>query len=139
MRILLAMLAWLGAAAAQACPGLQAEDAWVREAPPGAMMTVAYAKLRNVGTKPLRITGGASKDFASAELHRTVVENGISRMVGGKLEIAPGAAAALEPGSWHLMLMNPSRPLNAGDQVSIALRCGRKATEFTFTVKAGTE
>lgn len=139
MRFTFALLALLGAAAAHACPGLQAEDAWIREAPPGAMMTVAYAKLKNAGTKPLRITGGFSKDFAGAELHRTVVENGISRMVGGALTLAPGAAAALEPGSWHLMLMKPARELKAGDRVPIALRCGRQATEFTFTVKADTE
>jgi copper(I)-binding protein len=139
MRFVLAMLSVLGAAAAHACPGLQASDTWIREAPPGSMMTVAYAKLRNAGTRPLRITGGFSADFAGAELHRTVVENGLSRMVDGDLDLPPGGAAALEPGSWHLMLMKPARALRAGDQVRVAFQCGKQASEFTFTVKAGTE
>lgn len=140
MRFVLATLVLLAAGPAQACPGLEVDDAWIREVPPGSTMTVAYARLRNVGPQTLRIEGGSSNEFAGAELHRTVVENGISRMVGGAaLELAPGAHAALEPGSWHLMLMNPARPLRAGDHVRLAFQCGKKASEFTFTVKAGPE
>lgn len=101
------------------------------------MMTAAYAKLRNAGDRLLRIDGALGADFAAAELHRTVVENGISRMVHGEpLELRPGAAAALEPGGWHLMLIRPARPLRAGDAVPLALKCGQQATEFTFTVRA---
>jgi len=133
----LAALALLAAHSAQACPGLAVEDAWIRAAPPGAMMTAAYAKLRNDGRQLLRIDGAFSADFAGAELHRTVVENGISRMLHGEpLELAPGARGALEPGGWHLMLMRPTRPLNAGDRVPLALKCGKQAAEFTFTVRA---
>lgn len=136
MRIPL-LLALLAAAPVWACPGLTATDAWIREAPPGAMMTAAYAKLRNGGDQPLRVDGAFGAGFAAAELHHTVVENGLSRMRHGEpLEIAPGARAALAPGGWHLMLMRPFRPLKAGDQVPLALKCGKQATEFLFTVKA---
>ena len=133
----LAALALLAAHSAQACPGLAVEDAWIRAAPPGAMMTAAYAKLRNDGPRPLSIDGAFGAGFASAELHRTIVENGISRMQHGQaLELAPGARGALEPGGWHLMLFRPSRPLKAGDRVPLALKCGKQAAEFTFTVRA---
>lgn len=133
----MAALALLAGTPAQACPGLVVEDAWIREAPPGAMMTAAYAKLRNDGRQALRIDGAFGADFASAELHRTVVENGLSRMVHGEpLELRPGAQAALEPGGWHLMLFRPSRPLKAGDRVPLALKCGQQAAEFSFTVRA---
>lgn len=133
----LPLLTLLAAAPAWACPGLQAEDAWIREAPPGAMMTAAYAKLRNAGDHLLRIDGAFGTDFGGAMLHRTVVENGMSRMVHGEpLELAPGARAALAPGGWHLMLMRPARPLKAGDRVPLSLKCGKQATELLFTVKA---
>lgn len=101
------------------------------------MMTAAYAKLRNGGDRLLRIDGALGADFAGAELHRTLVENGISRMRHGEpLELLPGATAALEPGGWHLMLFRPARPLKAGDRVPLALKCGKAASEFTFTVRA---
>lgn len=126
----------LAAAPAWACPGLEATEAWIRQAPPGAMMTAAYARLRNAGDQLLRIDGAFGAAFAGAELHRTVVENGISRMRHGEpLELLPGATAELAPGGWHLMLMRPSHPLKAGEQVPIALKCGRQATEFLFTVR----
>lgn len=122
---------------AWACPGLEATEAWIREAPPGAMMTAAYAKLHNTGEQLLQVDGAFGDDFGSAMLHRTVVENGLSRMVHGEaLSIAPGARAELAPGGWHLMLMRPNRPLKAGDRVPLALRCGKQGKEFTFTVKA---
>ena len=134
---LLAAVALLACAPARACPGLQVEDAWIREAPPGAMMTAAYARLRNAGSRLLSIDGALGKDFAAAELHRTVVENGLSRMVHGEpLQLEPGATSALAPGGWHLMLMRPAHALKAGDQVPLALKCGREASEFIFTVRA---
>lgn len=113
------------------------EDAWIREAPPGALMTAAYARLRNDGRQLLRIDGALGDAFGSAELHRTIVENGISRMLHGEpLELPPGGRAALEPGGWHLMLFRPARPLKAGDTVPLALKCGKQASEFPFTVRA---
>ena len=137
---LLAAVALLACAPVQACPGLEVKDAWIREAPPGAMMTAAYARLRNGGQRLLRIDGAFGAAFAGAELHRTVVENGISRMVHGEaLELAPGASGALEPGGWHLMLLRPARALKAGERVPLALKCGREATEYTFIVKALSE
>jgi copper(I)-binding protein len=136
MRVLASLLL-LAAAPAGACPGLEIDGGWIRAAPPGAMMTAGYARLRNTGDRLLRVDGAFGAGFAGAELHRTVVEDGISRMVHGEaLELAPGATAALAPGSWHLMLMRPARPLQAGDRIPLALKCGRDATEATFTVKA---
>lgn len=137
MRFLTTAALLLACAGAQACPGLVAEDAWIRAAPPGALMTAAYAKLRNAGSRRLGIGGAFSPDFASAELHQTVVENGIARMRhGATLQLEPGARAALEPGGWHLMLIRPTRPLAPGDRVALAFQCGREATEFTFIVRA---
>lgn len=126
--------------AAPACPGLTVQDAWIRGAPPGAMVTAAYAKLYNGGNQLLRVDGAFSSEFGGAELHRTIVENGISRMLHGQaLELLPGARSALEPGGWHLMLFRPVRAFKAGEQVPLALRCGTQASEFVFDVRKGSE
>ena len=140
MKTLLATLALTAAPQALACPGLELQDGWIREAPPGAMMTVAYAGLRNAGKRPLKIDGGASRDFSEVTLHHTVLENGMYRMLDGEaLELAPGARAALSPEGWHLMLMNPQHTLKVGDHVQVALSCGAQSSTFTFTVKAPSE
>ena len=140
MKPAVALLALLAIAPAAACPGLMADDAWIREAPPGAAMTAAYARLRNLGEQPLKVDGAASPGFSSVMLHRTVVEKGVSKMRHGQpLEIPAGGSAALEPGGWHLMLMNPAQPLQAGDRVPLSLKCGAESAEFTFVVKAPSE
>lgn len=134
MRIAAAAL--LACTSAHACPDLVVEDAWIRAAPPGSTMTAGYARLRNAGPRPLTVSGAATPGFAAAELHQTVVEDGVSRMRHGEpLRVAPGARAALEPGGWHLMLMGPTRALPAGARVPVALQCGAEATEYVFTVR----
>lgn len=137
MRTLLAAaVALLAGAPALACTGLAVEDAWIREAPPGAM-SVAYARLTNRGKKPLVLDGARSDAFGGAGLHRTIVDGaGMTRMREGTLEILPGRSAALEPGGWHLMLFDPARILKAGDVVQLTLTCGKDEHTFPFTVKA---
>ena len=135
LTVLIAALAGAGAQGAFACPGLVVEDAWIREAPPGAM-SAAYATLTNRGRQPLTLDGARSEAFGGAGLHRTIMVDGMARMREGTLEIAPGATAALEPGGWHLMLFDPASILKAGDVVMLSLTCGTDARAFPFTVKA---
>lgn len=137
MRTLVILVAMFAGSRAWACQGLAVEDAWIREAPPGAM-SVAYAKLTNRGKRALIITGASSPDFGGAGLHLTVIDQGVARMREGMLGIATGASAALEPGGWHLMLYDPARILKAGDVVTLTLTCGKDGREFPFIVKAPT-
>jgi hypothetical protein len=136
MKALVFLGAALASSGALACPDLAVQDAWIREAPPGAM-SAAYAKLTNRGKRALTLDGARSAAFGGASLHRTVVdEGGMARMRAGTLTLEPGASAALEPGGWHLMLFDPASILKAGDVVPLTLTCGKAAREFPFTVKA---
>ena len=140
MRVLLAVALALAPAAALACPGLEAKDAWIREAPPGAMMLAGYVRLHNAGKRALTLDRASSKSFGEVSLHRTTAENGMAGMEAvPTLTLEPGASLALAPGGYHLMLMQPARPLAAGDRVRIRLGCGVKSREFTFTVRAASE
>lgn len=120
---------------ASACPGLKVEDGWIRQAPKGAMMTAAYARLTNTGKQPLVIGRARAAGFTAAELHRSVVENGMHRMVEGALTLAPGARATLEPGGWHLMLFDPP-VLTAGETMSVTFLCGETAASSLFEIRA---
>lgn len=101
---------------------LHVGDPWVREAPPSASVLAAYMTLHNPGPTPVEITSISSPDFARGELHRTVVEDGVARMLPvGQLVIPASDQATLEPGGMHLMLYEPRRVLRAGDSVTLII------------------
>ena len=121
VRYLLALLACaLVPSTAHAAGRVEVSQAWIRAAPPGAMMLAGYAILRNSGDAPVTVAGADSADFGDVSLHRSVEENGVERMRPlGKVSIAPGASVTFAPGGNHFMLMRPVRELKPGDTVRI--------------------
>jgi copper(I)-binding protein len=122
---------------AMAAGRLVVERAWIRAAPPGAVMLAGYASLRNAGDAPLTVTGADSADFGAVSLHQSIEENGVERMHPlGKIDIAPGASVEFAPGGRHFMLMRPRRELQSGDMVKIhiATDAGDDAT-VNFVVR----
>ena len=119
------------AAQPDADPGCQPviESPWVRAAPPGAASLAGYLVLRNPCATAVEVADVESKDFGMPMIHRTVVEDGVSRMrPAGKLVVAPGESLRFEPGGLHLMLMRPLQPLAEGDvaRVRLVLADGRR-------------
>ena len=126
MKLTGSMLAgWLFMAitgSAPAAPTMDITDGWVREAPPTSRVLAGYMQISNLTENELIITGITSPDFDSAELHRTVVEDGVARMLPvPELAIPPGGSVLLEPGGLHLMLFEPARQLLEGDTVTLVL------------------
>ena len=96
--------------------------AWVREAPPASHVLAAYMTIKNPGDAAVSINSVYSPDFESAEIHRTVINEGMARMLHQKqLEVPANETIRLEPGALHLMLINPVRPLVAGDNITLVL------------------
>ncbi|MEO8001669.1 MAG: copper chaperone PCu(A)C [Arenimonas sp.] len=113
--------------ALQCAPVIQ--QAWIRSAPPGAQTLAGYMVLHNPCKTSITIANVESKDFGMPMIHRTVVENGVSKMRDpGVLEIKPGASLKFEAGGLHVMLMQPLRALKEGDKASVnlVLADGRK-------------
>jgi len=81
-----------------------------------------YMVFSNSGDDTAVMTSIDSPDFSGAEIHQTVVEDGVARMqpLAG-LEVPAGQQVALEPGGMHLMLFNPVRPLREGDEVTLQI------------------
>lgn len=139
MRKYVAML-WLASAVvvdARASGHLVVEQAWIRTAPPGAMMLGAYATLRNEGDAPLLLAGADSADFGAVSMHESIAENGVERMRPlGRLSIAPGAHVEFSPGGKHFMLMRPAHELKSGDKVKIHIATDAgDGTTAEFTVR----
>jgi periplasmic copper chaperone A len=113
-------------------------DGWVRAVPPGSGMTAAYGKFTNVGSQAIRISGLHSDTYKDVSLHRTAVEHGISRMQPmPDWQLDPGKTTVLEPGGYHLMLMQPIREIHPGDHVRLVLTTtGGEKFEFSLPVEA---
>lgn len=102
--------------------GVSVRDAWVRETPPGMTMTAGYMELRNNTSRPQVLVAASSSGFETVMLHRTIVKDGMARMVhASQIELRPNASLTFAPGGYHLMLMKPKRTLRAGDPVVINL------------------
>lgn len=105
-----------------AAPTMDITDSWVREAPPASRVLAAYMQIINLTDSDLSITGITSPDFEAVELHRTVVEDGVARMLPvPDVTVPAGGSIMLEPGGLHLMLFDPLRPLQQGDRVTLVL------------------
>jgi len=94
-----------------------------RETPPSARVGVGYLVIVNKGTVPDRLVALSSPAAERTELHRTTVEGTVTRMlpVTLPLEIAPGQAITLEPGTLHLMLVDIKAPLRPGATIPVQL------------------
>lgn len=118
----LALLTLAASQTALAAGRLEVRGAWIRTAPPGAMMLAGYATLRNIGDAPLTVTGAGSEAFGDVSLHETVEADGIARMKAlGDVEIAPGASVVFAPGGKHLMLMRPKHVIKSGESIKIRI------------------
>ncbi|MEU4792534.1 copper chaperone PCu(A)C [Micromonospora tulbaghiae] len=122
------------ASASAAAGVLTVRDPWVKAADKG--MTAAFATLANDGDTDVTITG-VSTDASRAEIHEMAMTDGkmAMRQKQGGVVVAARSQAALEPGGDHLMLMDLTRPVRAGDQLDITLTFADGRTQ-TFTAVA---
>jgi copper(I)-binding protein len=111
-----------GISPASADPDLQISEPWIREAPPTARVLAGYLTLLNTGDSTITVTAISSPDFEGAEIHRTVIEDGVARMLPvNQLEIPVSGQLTLEPGGLHLMLFDPRRPLAEGGSATLTI------------------
>lgn len=113
------------------------EDAWVKSADEG--MSAAFGRLENSSDSDVTVVSVTSDASSMLELHETV-ENEAGEMVMREIEggfvIPAGTEFALEPGANHIMLMDLTDPLHAGDEATFTLTFSDDSTyEFTAPVK----
>jgi len=97
---------------------------WVRATPPAAEVAGGYVTITNTGDEPARLVGGEAEFAGRVEIHEMAMRDGVMRMraLADGLTIPAGETVALEPGGYHLMLMELTAPLAAGETVRATLR-----------------
>lgn len=102
------LLVFLSACSAEQ-PPLTASSLRLAAPMPGMSMGAAYLELHNNSAQDIRITRVASPQLESVEMHETILEDDISRMVRLAQVVVPaGQSLAFEPGAKHLMVRYPA-------------------------------
>jgi copper(I)-binding protein len=110
-------------------------DPWVKAAGKG--MTAAFGTLVNDSDTDVTVTGVATS-VSSMELHEMAMKDGkmVMQQKQGGIVIKAGSTHALEPGGDHLMLMDLTKPVQAGDELTFTLTfAGGKTQRFTAVAK----
>ena len=110
-------------------------DTWAKAADSG--MSAAFGTLKNTGTKPIVITG-ARGDAGPVQLHVTQkTATGMQMKETKSFTVPAGGSLELKPGSSHLMFMNLSHALKAGEtqKLTVTFEDGSH-TDVSFPVRA---
>ncbi len=112
------------------------EDGWVKAADSG--MSAAFGELENTGSDDVTIVSASTEASSALELHETI-ENEAGEMIMREktdgFTIEAGDSLSLEPGGNHLMLMDLTDPIAAGDEITFTLTFSDEST-YEFTVPA---
>ena len=96
--------------------------AWAGATPPGAEVGAAYVTIENRGATDDRLIGAASEAAGSATIHETVEENGVAKMRPlDAIAVLAGHTLAMQPGGFHVMLMDVKQPLVEGESLPLTL------------------
>ncbi|HEY3327288.1 MAG TPA: copper chaperone PCu(A)C [Novimethylophilus sp.] len=95
-------------------------DAWARATAPGQEVGAAYLSLKS--DKPAKLVAIKSAVADSVEIHEMSMKNGVMKMrMLETLDLPAGKLVKLEPGGFHLMLVDLKKPLKAGENIEIVL------------------
>lgn len=91
---------------------------WAKSAEVGGL-TGMFAEIKNTGSEELTLVAATSDVAGKVELHE--VSDGKMRAIDGGIKIPAGETVTLEPGGLHIMLMELTTDLLAGDEVHVTL------------------
>ena len=98
-------------------------DARIIQPPPGAKVAAAYFTIENTSDEPLVITGADSDDVPMVSIHLSVVIDDVAKMLEQEsVTINAGDTLEFKHGSYHLMLMGLTEPLDSGSNLAFELQ-----------------
>lgn len=109
---------------------LELTGLWTRATPPRSVAAGGFMTITNTGSTPDVLIGVASQVAGIGEVHEMKVEDGVMTMrpLEDGLAIPPGGMVVLEPGGYHIMLMDLKAPLVKGEDVAVTLTFAKAGT-----------
>jgi len=137
MKLKLVMLAAIGALTMQTAwaANISVSDAWARATMPGQPVSGAYMQIRS--DADARLVSASSPAVPRVEMHEMKMDGDVMRMREVKaIDLPKGKTVSLEPGGFHIMLMNLPKPIAAGDVIPLILTVESGGKQQTIEVKA---
>ena len=109
---------------------LTIKQGYLREVPPGQMMSAAFMQLTNNSAQSITLVGGSSPAVKSIEVHSHTMIDGVMKMrkLPG-LEIEAGETVILKPGGLHIMFIGLKRRLEKGNNFNFKLKFNNGDTQ----------
>lgn len=97
--------------------------AWSRELPPNAPVGAAFMQIENHSDQADRLIRAESSIAQITELHAHIHEGDVMRMVKvDTIDVPAHGQLTLEPGGYHVMLIDLKKPLLAGETLPLTLQ-----------------
>jgi len=137
MELKVLMLAAIGALSMQAAwaANVSVSDAWARATVPGQKVSGAYMKIQS--DADARLVSASSPAVPRVEVHEMKMDGDVMRMREVQaIDLPKGKTVSLEPGGYHIMLMNLPKPIAAGEVIPLTLTIESGGKRQTVEVKA---
>lgn len=131
------ILAAVGVLATQSASAanISVTDAWARATMPGQKVSGAYMQIRS--DADARLISASSPAVPRVEIHEMKMDGDVMRMREVEaIELPKGKTVSLEPGGFHIMLMNLPKPIAAGEVIPLVLTVESGGKRQTVEVKA---
>lgn len=113
------LLAGFGTAAL-ADVNVTVEDAWVRASVPGQAATGAFMRL--TASEDSKLTAASSPVAGTVEIHEMHMKGDVMSMARvASIDLPAGKSVSLDTHGYHIMLINPKAPIEAGATASLTL------------------
>jgi copper(I)-binding protein len=110
-------------------------DIWARSTVPGQQVSGAYMQIQS--DVDARLVGVSSPAIPRVEMHEMKMDGGMMKMREVKaIELPKGKTVSLQPGGYHVMLMDLKKPIAAGDLIPLTLVVESGGNKQTIEVKA---
>lgn len=116
--------------------GMIVEEAWARPASEG-RVSAAYFTIKNNSSIVDTLLSVSSDIAGLVEIHESFEQEGgmMGMRDAGSLEILAGQTVNLEPGGFHVMLIQLNKQLNEGDEFDLTLHFAQQGDQ-TISIAA---
>ncbi len=136
MKLKVLMLAAIGVLAMQSAwaANISVTEGWARATMPGQKVSGAYMKIQS--DADARLISASSSAVPRVEVHEMKMDGDVMRMREvPSIDLPKGKTVALEPGGFHIMLMNLPKPIAAGEIIPLTLVVESGGKQQTVEVK----
>ena len=110
-------------------------DVWARATMSGQLVSGAYMKIQS--DADARLLSASSTVVSRVEVHEMKMDGDVMRMREVKaIDLPKGKTVSLEPGGYHIMLMNLKKPIVAGEMIPLTLVVESGGKQQTVEVRA---